>query len=145
MTKINLKRYNNNNKGTSGIIFVDKEYFFTFENPKRKKKIPKDTRIPAGFYEIKFRKVLSKKTKDYRKKYKWFEWHLELQNVPGYKYVYLHIGNEKKDTDACILIGMGAAPNRINSSTIAFEKFYKIISEKINKNEQVFIEIKDEG
>jgi hypothetical protein len=43
-----------------------------------------------------------------------------LQNVPGFKVVEIHPGNEPKDTDACTLVGQTHAEDFVGASDIAF-------------------------
>jgi hypothetical protein len=86
-----------------------------------------DDLIPAGEYYVKPRKVLSPMTERYRKRFPWFEWHLELQDVPGRKYIYIHLGNFEYDTDGCLLTGQwneSSPRSYITDSTTTFKKFY---------------------
>lgn len=143
--EITLSRGHDDGNRTIGILAVDDKFYTTLEDTFREEKVKGKTRIPAGRYEIKFREVESRLTKHYRNKYKWFKWHLELQNVPDFNYVYIHIGNFSKDTDGCILVGSGlnnASPDMILQSTPAFKELYEIISEKL-KDHKVWITIKD--
>ena len=90
-----------------------------------------ETRIPEGLYKVKQRRVLSGLTKKYRAKYPWFKWHFELQDVPGFKYVYIHIGNDDDHTDGCIIVGNSLKSNKVDdinnlgASTPAFKRLYK--------------------
>jgi hypothetical protein len=145
MANINLKRALTTTEATIGILDTDwEDSFVILEDTYRENKIGGETRIPDGEYEIKFRKVLSNKTKAYRAKYSWFKWHLELQGVDNFQYVYIHIGNTKKDTDGCLLIGRtydSYTKNKIYNSMLAFRKFYKAVSKKLNNNEKIYIKI----
>ena len=122
---------------------------FTLEDQHNEPKIPKETRIPAGRYEIKLRKVESPLTKKYRSKYPWFTWHLWLHDVPGFEFVYIHIGNTDDHTDGCILVGDGALSNAneengsVPSSRPAFRRLYDEILSAFDEGEQVFITIED--
>jgi len=143
--KLSLLRIFEDDKITQGVLYIDGELnCFTLENPFHDPKVMGDTRIPEGVYEIKHRKVESKKTLHYRKKFPWFKWHLELIDVPCFKYVYLHIGNTAKDTDGCILVGDGMnLKKNILNSTKAYERFYKIVNSALCKGNRVVIEIAD--
>lgn len=123
---------------------------FTLEDQAQLKKVHGETRIPQGTYEIKLREVLSGLTKKYRAKYDWFTWHLELQDVPEFDYVYIHIGNNDDHTDACILVGntcdLTAGKNGfIGESTDAFKDFYLTVRPKLEAGERVFIHIFDQS
>lgn len=119
---------------------------YTLENLPHDPKIDGNTRIMAGRYPVKFRKVLSAKTAHYRKKFPWFTWHLELQDVPNFKYVYIHIGNFAKDTDGCILVGTThlKGKNYISDSTTAFTELYSVLQDELEKGGEVWINIVDD-
>jgi len=142
-----LNRGYDSGESTVGIINTPKSMFTTLEDTWRPKKIKGVTRIKDGYYQLRFRKILSPKTKIYRKRYNWFKWHLELQNVPEFATVYLHIGNYAKNTDGCILIGKTidrTKPDYIGSSLVAFKAFYEEISGYLNKGADVWLRIKNE-
>lgn len=147
---IDLLRYNDNGESTLGLFFINKKFqCYTLEDEQRTEKVAGDTRIDAGIYEVKFREVMSPKTIEYRKKYPWFTWHLEVTGVPKFDYVYIHIGNKDDHTDACVLVADTANNNSlsdgfIGSSAPAYERIYKIITPALKANERVFIHIKDQ-
>ena len=139
--KIELTRLKDNGNATLGLMKVDGEAFcFTLEDEFRAEKIKGETRIPAGKYAVKFREVLSPMTKRYRDRYDWFTYHLELQDVPGFTHVYIHIGNTEKHTDGCVLVGLGAdfETMTISKSRQAFKELYL----KAKKAENIEILIK---
>lgn len=148
-----LQRYSDNGNSTQGLLFNrenSKMDFLSYalEDEHRAVKIKGETCIPAGLYEVKFRQVLSDKTKAYRGMYNWFHWHLHLQDVPGFQYVYIHIGNDEKDTDGCILVQDSANNNQVKdgfngSSKPAFKRLYENVTEEINNGNKVFIRVKD--
>lgn len=126
---IELNRVAAGQDSTLGIITLDKVFeCFTLEDEAREIKVPGETRIPAGSYQVEFRKILSPMTKKYRKKYSWFTWHLELKNVPGFQFIYIHIGNYTYNSNGCILVGQGAQAKKgefvISSSALAFRDIY---------------------
>jgi len=139
-----LKRKRNNGDTTIGNLRDGFLSMHTLEDEPREVKVKGETRIKAGTYEILERKVISPKTKKYRNRFPWFNWHLELQDVPNFKYVYIHIGNKDEDTDGCILVGEEASGNRIIRSTEAFSRLYHYIMGALNSGERVFISIIDE-
>lgn len=144
--QITLKRNVVTSEATLGALFVDGVFFcYTLEDLPRENKVAGQTCIPSGTYQILKRKVLSDKTKKYRTKFAWFDWHLELQNVPDFKYVYIHIGNTHKDTDGCLLVGssISESDSFIENSTKTFEKLYKKISEELTAGIDVLITIEN--
>jgi len=144
--KVENKRVAHTEKSTLGILSInDKIVGFVLEDEPREVKIKGQTRIPAGEYEIKFRKSLTPLTAKYRKKFDWFTYHLELQNVPNFTGIYIHIGNYETDTDGCQLVGKGASIHFNNymilNSTVMFRKIYKIISDELKKGNRVTYKI----
>lgn len=148
--KIELFRIDNDQDSTTGYMKIDQQFeCFTLEDEKRLVKVPKETRIPAGTYRLGLRKVLSPKTKSYRENYDWFVWHIQVLDVPGFSYVYIHIGNTDDDTDACLLVGdsvvnKGEIEDFLGNSRQAFERFYKKVYPLLEDNlEPVTITIHD--
>lgn len=111
------------------------------------------TRIPPGKYEIKINNSPTPMTKRYQQKFDWFKYHLELQNVPLFKRVYIHIGNfaneatGEDDTKACLLVGETPAQKDgefvIWNSTTIFKKFYQKVYPALEKGDRFFITIVD--
>ena len=129
---LTLYRFSESPDSTIGLLYEGK-YFncFTLEDQYQKVKVEGETRIPEGFYKIQQRRVLSGLTKKYRAKYPWFDYHFELQDVPNFKYVYIHVGNSHEHSDSCILIGDRLKSNKVDdvnnlgSSGPAFARLYK--------------------
>lgn len=146
-TELKLQRHtqvlDTNGTGcTGGTLTCDHLTFATLEDLPQDTKIAGITRIPAGRYRVKYREVLSPLTQTYRNKYDWFSWHLELQDVPDYNNVYIHIGNYSKDTDGCILVGTKFVPEMkmVSQSVLAFEELYDYLKDKSD----IWITITDE-
>ena len=144
--KLKLQRLFDNGNATGSILYINNKFeCFGLEDEFRVAKIKGETRILSGTYEIKFREVVSGLTKRYREKHNWFTWHLELQNVPNFQYVYIHIGNTEMHTDGCILVGEKLSKKGVvESSTAAFKKLYLKVKEELVNNRKVEIEIIDE-
>jgi len=119
---------------------------FSCEDEFRSIKIKGETRIPAGRYQIKFNEATTGMTVKYRNRFSWFTFHLELQGVPGFSKIYIHIGNSDDDTDGCILVGSTADLVRqtIGGSTDAYTSVYKQISQQINEGHEVWLTVTDE-
>jgi len=145
--KLTLQRIHDNGTSTLGIMYLDGEFLcYTLEDTFRAEKVDGKTRIPAGEYVIATREVMSPLTEKYREQYDYFSYHLELQEVPNFQYVYIHIGNWATDTEGCILVGAGQQlfPERmITHSTQAYKSLYNKIESKA-KAALVTIEVLDE-
>jgi hypothetical protein len=96
-------------------------------------KIKGETAIPEGKYRV----ILSKSPR--------FKRILpEVLNVPGYTAVRIHAGNQTKDTDGCILVGMydgNEADNWLGNSRKAEDLLVAKIQEAINTGEDVWLTI----
>jgi len=144
--KLTLYRINEEQNTTIGALFVDGKFqCFTLEDENRLIKVKGKTRIPDGTYQIKQRKEVSPLTERYRQRYQFFDFHFEIQNVPNFTHVYIHVGNDHSHTDGCILVG-----NQIKSNTVtesnnlgesanAFENLYV----KMKRAESIEITIQD--
>lgn len=94
---------------TNGMLFIDGvfECFVLEDQVREGSKIMKETAIPLGEYEIKFRNVGGFATK-YNSRYG-VDFHgsgmLELQDVPNFKYILIHTGNTDEHTAGCLLVG----------------------------------------
>jgi hypothetical protein len=121
---------------------------FTLEDEARAQKVHGDTRIPAGRYRILLRKEGAMHPK-YAAKYKWHKGMLWLQDVPGFDYIYIHIGNTTADTLGCILVGDVArilaanGDGRVEQSAAAYERIAKPITEAIEQGVEVYIDIEE--
>lgn len=94
---------------TLGSLYVDGTWeCWTLEDQIRDAKVPGQTAIPAGDYEVrlttspKFGRVLP-----------------EVLQVPGFVGIRIHGGNRKEDTDGCILVGQQRGPAWIGQSQLA--------------------------
>jgi hypothetical protein len=149
MTRLYLFRYYCDSNETLGLLYLNDKFIgYTLEDEKREVKLRGETRIPPGTYEIKFRKVLSPSTKKYRERYPWFTWHLELQNVPNFRFIYIHPGKTEQATDGCILIGNAVNFEYSRNSNLgrvddAYEGLYKTLEMLLNAGATVQISIVD--
>jgi len=92
---LKLERIFSNNRFTGGNMFLDNKFLcFSCEDIHREIKIPGETRIPAGRYKVGV--VFSPKHGPNT---------LQLQNVPDFTGIQIHVGNSEVDTEGCILVG----------------------------------------
>lgn len=130
--KITIIRKEFTDYSTIGEMLIDEEKFcFTLEDAVREIKIPKQTAIHYGSYEVitnysdRFKKVMPL-----------------LLNVPGFEGVRIHNGNTDKDTEGCILLGYTKQKNFIGNSKTAFSDFMKLLTKGL-KQGKVRLEIKN--
>lgn len=146
---LTVLRYLDDGETTLGLIFLRNKFFaYTLEDAHNEVKIAKKTRIPSGIYLIDFNKNETDLTKIYRKNYRgWFDFHLEIKEIPNFQNVYIHVGNTHEHTEGCILIADGVSAGTSKSlqySRNAYERFYKTISALIKSDEKVNIQILNE-
>lgn len=128
--KILVDRYLSNDKATLSKVSVDGEFVcFGLEDEFREVKVRGETRIPAGTY-----KVLPRVTGGFHARYKtdartapYHRGMLHVQDVPGFEYILIHIGNFETQTDGCLLVGTVRNEENMSvlRSAIAYEKLYK--------------------
>ena len=147
-----LQRFSSRSDTTLGLLIINSEFeCFTLEDESRNIKVAGETRIPEGVYYIKKREVNSPLTKRYQSKYDFFDYHLMVQNVEGFEYVYIHVGNDDDHTEGCILVGDQAVNNNVTEdnnllqSANAFKRVYEKISQALNNNEEVLLKVTSHG
>lgn len=112
---------------------------FVIEDGKREKKIYGETRIP-GLRSV----LVGRRSGGFFERYKKLfghEFSLEIKNVPGFKWVLLHIGNFIRDTKGCLLLNYGCRLLDgvfvgIDSKN-AYKDFYDLVAPEIKKHGEV--------
>lgn len=102
---------------------------FGCEDEYREIKVPGETRIPAGTYNVGVRKeggFHARYSQDRRVR----DIHrgmLHIQNVPNFQWILIHIGNFEKDTDGCLLVGESRDEVRmcVLNSVVAYRALYQ--------------------
>lgn len=158
------QRYSNNleNNGSSIGLFMQKTsnipifHSYTVEDEGRTIKVPGETRIWAGIYELKILKVDNDWVLKHRLKYNlngdnWFKYPIEITKVPQFTGVLVHVGYGEKDTEACVLLADTIGNNIIDKGNIAsrsmeaVKRFYSICYPYLESGQKSFIEIRDEN
>ena len=139
MSKIDgllLQRYSVSPESTLGLLYLDNRLVcYTLEDTYRDVKIAKETRIPAGIYKLDWR-TDGDMVKRYRARYKGHGGMNWLKDVPGFEWVYIHVGNSHADTEGCILVGSRPNVNTITGGFISesgdtYTRLYADIRERI--------------
>lgn len=153
--KLIVSRMEEYEGSTLGALFLskpsgDEHLCYTLEDGFNEVKIPGETRIPAGVYEIKLRTVGG-----FHQRYSNASWlpdgfhkgMLWVQDVPDFEYILHHTGNTKKHTEGCTLYGLDFEKRDdgffLLSSRVAYKKVYPDICKAILSGELVTIEYKD--
>jgi hypothetical protein len=149
-TTLKLLRYSDDGDTTIGLLFVNGGFYcYTLEDTHQDEKVEGETRIPAGIYNIGYRKEDTPLTIKYKERYpEWFTWHVQLANVPQFESIYIHNGGDHTHTEGCILVSdsmnVGSENTVLSNSRNTFKRLYRFISEKLDNNVPVRIIIRDE-
>lgn len=144
--QVRLERHTSGAKSTQGRLYIDDEFAcYTLENPwlNNERRI---SCIPAGTYEIKFRRVggwFKQAQETFPELHNPVFGMLEIHDVPERDYILIHWGNYPKDTDGCILVGETESADVVGASRDAYRKVYPIISNPLSCGQRVTIEIVD--
>ena len=127
------------NKLSEGLLFIDGLFFCgTLEDPwrdlSRQQKVPGETCIPAGTYRVvidlsaRFNKLMP-----------------HVLNVPHFEGIRFHSGNTRRDTEGCILLGTHLQEGVLSQSRATVERFMTVMRMAINKKEEIWLTISDDG
>jgi len=118
---------------TMGILLIDGVFTcWTLEDVVRPVKIPGETAIPAGRYDVRlslsqrFQKVLP-----------------EVLAVPGFTGVRIHAGNTQADTHGCLLVGRVRAYDRVEESKLALMNVMEHLRRATTAGDPITITIED--
>lgn len=148
-------RFSSQKDSTNGLLFQKTESFglqflcYTLEDEFRALKVRGETRIPAGIYDIQFRKeggFHNKYSKRFSNIHKGM---LQVMDVPNFDYILLHCGNTDEHSSGCLLLGDSQENNVIikdgfiGKSTNAYKRVYPLIAKELELGNKVTIEYKD--
>lgn len=133
--KLRLERRFLKSAYTVGRLEMDGTYFCdTLEDRvrdlSREKKVPGETAIPAGTYEVivnispRFKRKLPR-----------------LLNVPGFEGILIHRGNTAADTAGCILVGENKVAGQVIHSTPYELKLTEMIERAQTAGETILLEV----
>ena len=136
---ITVNRVKSDRDATLSIVSIDGAFqCFGLEDEYRENKVPGETRIPAGRYNISVRKVggfhgrYSKKFPNHHRGMLW------VRDVPNFEYILIHIGNTEENTAGCLLVGKNGNTSgelTVGNSTGAYKELYaKVIDSAIAGN-----------
>ena len=118
---------------TMGILLIDGVFTcWTLEDVVRPVKIPGETAIPAGRYDVRlslsqrFQKLLP-----------------EILAVPGFTGIRIHAGNTQADTAGCLLVGRIRAYDRVEESKLALMNVMEHLRRATTAGDPITITIED--
>ncbi len=147
--KLEVLRVSSGEDSTLGILFDVTEgrkfLCYTLEDEYREVKLRGETRIPAGLYQIGFRKEGGFHAKYQKRFTDIHKGMLQINNVPGFDYILIHCGNTDEHTAGCLLVGNTQVSNLeqkdgfIGQSTQAYKSIYPAIAKTLENNKSVTI------
>ena len=147
--EITVERFGLGTDSTLGELRVDGlHHGFTLEDERRRTKVHGETCIPVGRYAVRLRAVgelhrkYAARFPDVHRGMLW------LQEVPGFQWIYLHIGNDEGDTDGCPLVGrfpvvLPDGEFKVAESTVSYLALYRKAVEAMDRGEGVFVTIQE--
>jgi hypothetical protein len=132
-------------ESTLSEIYLDGEFVcYGVEDAVRKTKIKGSTAIPAGRYPLGLNRYGAMNARYSRKFPDLHRGMIEILGIPGFSYVYIHIGNHIGDTSGCLLVGMKMqlvdGDYEVSKSAKAYKRLYAMLVEAMVEQE-VFIEV----
>ena len=114
---------------------------FTLEDEFRTQKVSGETRIPAGEYQITLRREGGHHDRYGQRFPLIHRGMLWVRDVPGFKYILIHIGNTEGDTAGCLLVGMlvDLRTGVLGASKDAYQQIYPLVAAAIERGEEVNI------
>jgi hypothetical protein len=107
----------------------------------RNKKIPNQTAIPTGTYEITL-SVKSPKFSTYNFYDEVCDGYLpRLLNVPGFTGILIHCGSNASHSSGCILVGNNTIKGGLTNSKETFRALYNKLNSAKENGEKITIEI----
>jgi len=154
------KRFSSGEESTLSGLFIEGKFShyappgsereficFLLEDQYQVLKVPEETRIPEGRYQIKLRTEGGMHSR-YTDRFSFHRGMLWLQDVPDFEWIYIHTGNTDDHSEGCLLTGDGAMQNvtedgRVVSSVAAYTRLYEKVVAAILGGEEVWITIAD--
>ena len=130
------------------VVGVDRKFMcYILEDQFNEPKVPGETRIPEGRYQIKLR-TEGGMTQRYGDRFQFHRGMLWLQDVPDFEWIYIHVGNKDDHSEGCLLVGDGQVSNvtergMVTNSVAAYTRIYNQIVTALMSGEEVWIEIDD--
>ena len=149
--KLTIVRYGFGRNSTLGRLLMDgNPVAFTIEDERRMVKVKGETAIPLGTYPLHLRTEGGLHAK-YAERFKGLhEGMLELQGVPNFQYVYLHVGNTAADSEGCpLIVGvptvLGDGEFQGSGSEVAYRLVYGKVLKALKAGEAVTVMVSERG
>jgi hypothetical protein len=131
---IKLLRIAEGTNTTLGQLYINNFFqCYILEDKIREHKIPGETAIPAGQYQLGLNKTAGMNAK-YKSRYNdMHQGMIEIKGIPNFTLVFFHIGNYHTDTRGCLLTGsyyqLINDDYRVLHSADAYKRVYPLLAE----------------
>ena len=141
MMDILVDRIVSNHDVTLSRIYLNGDFFcHGLEDEYRTHKVPGETRIPAGCYDLGVRRIGG-----FHKRYRTLfrpihRGMIEVQNVPGFRHILIHVGNFDRDTAGCLLLGKADFNAwAVWQSKKTYQRFYTQVIDAVEKGQATIL------
>lgn len=131
MMNLEIDRYAFGDDSTLGKLWVGGSFeCFTLEDERREVKVPGETCIPVGRYEVLLRDEGGMNERYHDRFPEFHKGMLHLQDVPEFEWIYFHTGNRESHTRGCPLVGqvpvmLPSGEFEIAQSVLAYTALYR--------------------
>jgi len=136
-----VDRIVSNHDVTISRVYINDLFFcHGLEDEYRVRKIPGETRIPAGCYDLGVRAEGG-----FHQRYQTLfpnehRGMIEIQNVRDFRWVLIHVGNYARDTAGCLLLGRADYDAwAVWQSKATYRRFYREVFEAVEANEATIL------
>ena len=142
---IKIIRVAQGKKSTLSHLYIDDLFAcYLLEDAIREEKIPGETCIPEGDYGLLFNHGADMNNTYYMRYPQMHLGMIEITEIPNYQLVFIHTGNDDKDTAGCPLTGSCwqyvDGDYRVMYSTAAYRHVYPLLVEQMEKgNNRVLV------
>jgi len=150
--RLEVLRHSSGAESTLGALFdvtrARRFLCFTLEDEHREVKLPGETCIPSGEYELALRTVGALRRR-YQERYgamhKGMLW---LRRVSGFRFILIHTGNHDDHTEGCLLVGDSTLQNiteegSLAASRSAYQRIYPPIARALGAGRRVTLRVTD--
>lgn len=136
MGNVLVQRIRQGKQSTLSHVYIDGEFVcYALEDAIRDVKIKGETAIPAGNYSLVLNTYGAMNARYKRLFPEFHKGMVEIEGIPNYSYVYIHIGNNIGDTSGCILVGNSYelidGDYELRKSKKAYISLYKMLIDKM--------------
>lgn len=136
---LQLDRFFSDADTSVGLLRVNGErQCFIIEDEFREKKVPGETRIPAGKYKL-IARAYGGFYNRYSQKWDWHQEMIEVADIIGFTDVLIHPGNTDGNTEGCLLPNASASMTlsdiRGATSVAAYKNLYLQIIDSVRAGE----------